>query len=134
MKTMGRRIQEKRIETGLSQEDLGKRLGVLRQTIGKWESGDVQNIKRSYIAKMAEIFHCDPVWLMGFEDAPKVDLKYSAPGQEDIVVEVDKAPIMGDSSLLVRLYEYATRLHGVKLAVAVDVLKSLVEEDQISGE
>ena len=36
--TTGQRIAQKRKELGLSQEALGDRLGVTRQSIYKWES------------------------------------------------------------------------------------------------
>ena len=36
--TVGQRIAQKRKELGLSQEALGDRLGVSRQSIYKWES------------------------------------------------------------------------------------------------
>ena len=37
--TVGQRIAQKRKELGLSQEALGDKLGVSRQSIYKWESG-----------------------------------------------------------------------------------------------
>ena len=37
--TVGQRVAQKRQELGLSQEALGDRLGVSRQSIYKWESG-----------------------------------------------------------------------------------------------
>lgn len=37
--TLGQRTAQKRKELGLSQEALGERLGVSRQSIYKWESG-----------------------------------------------------------------------------------------------
>ena len=36
--TIGQRIAQKRTELGLSQEALGERLGVSRQTVYKWEA------------------------------------------------------------------------------------------------
>ena len=37
--TIGQRIAQKRKELGLSQEALGSKLGVSRQSIYKWEAG-----------------------------------------------------------------------------------------------
>ena len=125
MKTMGKRIQEKRTEIGMSQEELGNQLGVLRQTIGKWENGDVLNIKRSYIQKMADIFDCDPVWLMGFEDSARVDLTYTAEDKEPVVVTVDKHPIIGESSLRAKLYQAALKVRPENIETAIELLKSL---------
>ena len=69
MTIMGLRIKMKREEHHLTMAELGDLLGVQASAVNKWEKGTVSNIKRSTIQKMAEIFECDPVWLMGFEDS-----------------------------------------------------------------
>lgn len=125
MKTMGKRIHEMRTKKGMSQEELGEKLGVLRQTIGKWENGDVANIKRSAIAKMAELFNCDPVWLMGYDGAQTVNLTYSADGHETVTTEVDATPIIGESSLRVKILQEAAKVRQENLQAAIDILKSL---------
>ena len=65
MSTMGERIRNKRIENGLSMEELGQKLGVQRAAVSKWESGKVSNIRIPTIKKMADLFGCSPAWLMG---------------------------------------------------------------------
>ena len=35
--TMGQRIQQIRLELGLSQEEFGEKLGTTRQTVSRWE-------------------------------------------------------------------------------------------------
>lgn len=64
---MGQRIHNKRIEYEMTMEDLAVRLGVGKSAVNKWEKGQVRSIRRDTIAKMAAIFHCDPVWLMGLD-------------------------------------------------------------------
>ena len=128
MKRMGQRIKEKREAMNMTQEELGEKLGVLRQTICKWENGDVQNIKRSSIAKMAEIFHCDPVWLMAYEGAPEVKVTYSAPNEEDITLTVDHQPIIGKSAEMAKrseLYQAALEVRPENYDIAIKLLKSL---------
>lgn len=68
MSEMGKRIKQKRLEKGLTMEELGSKLGVKASAINKYEKGIVENIKRPTIKKMAEIFDCDPNWLMGFTE------------------------------------------------------------------
>ena len=125
MKTLGQRIHQKRTELGLTQEELGKQLGVKRQAICKWEKGEVTEFKRSYILTMATIFHCDPAWLMGFDKDSNVYLTYNAPGKEPVTAIVDKEPIMGVSSKRSALYRAALNVKTENLDVAIDLLKSL---------
>jgi len=66
MADMGQRINQKRLEKGLTMEELGKMVGVGASAVNKWEKGNVENLKRSTIQKLADIFNCSPVWLMGY--------------------------------------------------------------------
>ena len=52
-----------------SQEELGHRLNppVNRAAINKWESGTVENIRKTYIEQLAEIFGISPADLMCFD-------------------------------------------------------------------
>lgn len=65
---MGKRIKSLRKDKGLTQEELGKVIGVKKQTIMKYEKGIVENIKRSAIEKLANFFKVSPSYLMGIED------------------------------------------------------------------
>ena len=130
MKTMGARIYQKRVENHFTQEEVGNVLGVQKSTVGKWEHGETQAIKRSYIAKMAEMFHCSPAWLYGMEDAPEVTLTYEAPNKEPVKVIVDNhRPVIGESAKRVLLYEAALAIPNENLDIAIELLKSLAKKE-----
>ena len=57
---VGDYIKKLRTEKGLTQEELGEMLGVKRAAVNKWESGMVQNLKRTTIQKLAVIFNVNP--------------------------------------------------------------------------
>ena len=57
---VGEYIKKLRIDAGLSQEELGKQLGVQRAAVQKWECGRVQNLKRDIIKKLSIIFNVPP--------------------------------------------------------------------------
>lgn len=71
--TMGEYIKKLRLEHEWSQEELGKMLipPVNRAAVNKWETGQVENIKRNHIEQLAEKFGVKPCELMCFES--KVD-------------------------------------------------------------
>jgi repressor LexA len=54
--TMGERIKYYRTKSDMTQEQLGELLGVQKSAIRKYEKGEVENIKRSTIKRMSEIF------------------------------------------------------------------------------
>lgn len=66
--TMAQRIKERRCLLGLTQEELGGKLGLQKSAIAKYENGRVENMKRSIIAKMADVLECSPAYLMGWSD------------------------------------------------------------------
>lgn len=65
---MGDRIKELRKAKGYTQEELANILGLKDSAIAKYENGRVENIKRSIIAKMADVLECSPTYLMGFDN------------------------------------------------------------------
>lgn len=69
METMGDRIKRLRIEMGLTQEELGKRVGLKRAAINKYEKGNVENMKRSIVEKMSSLFSVSPSYLMALDES-----------------------------------------------------------------
>lgn len=65
--TFGQRTAQKRKELGLSQETLGERLGVSRQSIYKWESGTALPEIEKLIA-LSKLFGVSVGWLLGVEE------------------------------------------------------------------
>jgi transcriptional regulator with XRE-family HTH domain len=65
--TMGQRIRDLRKEHKMTQDELGKHLGVGRSAILKYEKGEVENLPRSSIEKMALLFGVSPSYLMCFD-------------------------------------------------------------------
>lgn len=91
---MGERIKQLRIKKGLTQEELGKVIGVQKSAIRKYECGTVENMKRSSIQKMADFFGVSPSYLLGYEEsAPAADLSH-IPGIFPIPKQ-KKLPILG---------------------------------------
>ena len=126
MKELGARIREKRIDMGLTMSELVDKVGLQSSAINKYEHGDIKYIERDRIAKLAEVFHVSPAWLM-FGDETDVTLTYQAPGKEPITaIELHKsAPIVGESAKRAALYSAALNVAPQNLDVAIELLKSL---------
>lgn len=70
---MGNRIKELRIANDLTQEELANHFGMNKAAVNKWETGLVKNIPRSKIIELANLFHCDPCYLMAFDSSADED-------------------------------------------------------------
>lgn len=66
--TTGERIRSLRTQLGMSQSELGQKIGVKTPAIYKYENGLVVNLKRSTIESLADALGVTPSYLMGFED------------------------------------------------------------------
>lgn len=63
---MGEIIKMLRLREGMSQEELGERIGVKRAAVMKYEKGNVENLKHSTIFTLAKIFNVSPNFIMGW--------------------------------------------------------------------
>ena len=62
----GDRIKYLRSLTDMSQEELGRRVGVQRAAINKYEKGTVENIPIKTIEKIANVFDVSPTYIVGW--------------------------------------------------------------------
>lgn len=67
---IGKKIKLARIDKKMTQEELGKIVGVQKSAIAKYESGRVVNIKRSTLQKIASALNIRPSELI-FDESPK---------------------------------------------------------------
>lgn len=65
--TVGEKIRAERKALGLTQTELGEKLGVQKNAVSKWECGRVDDIPSSKIRAMASIFGVTPSYLIDGE-------------------------------------------------------------------
>lgn len=63
-------IKKKRLEKGLTMKELGAKVGVSDATISRWESGEIENMKRNGIIKLGKVLDIEPSELMGWNVVP----------------------------------------------------------------
>lgn len=76
---IGDRLKSLRINLGLTQEEVGSRVSVSKQTLYKYENGIVTNIPSDKIELLANVYHVTPAYIMGWEQSP-------APAPDDLPV------------------------------------------------
>lgn len=62
------RIFNRRIELGLTLEEIAAKVGVAASTISRWESGEIKNQRRDKIAALARALDTTPAYLMGWNE------------------------------------------------------------------
>jgi repressor LexA len=96
----GNRIRERRVNSGLSQTELGDKLGVKFTTISKYENGEIKSIDSDILSLIADITNTDIDYLLLKTDIPdKLDYKYSKDiNTSDVYTDIVEIPILGKIS------------------------------------
>ncbi|WP_304341124.1 helix-turn-helix domain-containing protein [Metaclostridioides mangenotii] len=61
-------LKKRRLFLGLTLEDVGELVGVTKSTVRKWETGDIENMKRDKIILLAKALKVSPMYIMGLDD------------------------------------------------------------------
>lgn len=60
-------LKNRRVELGLTMREVANAVGVSEATISRWESGDIENMRRDKIASYAKALHVTPDVIMGWD-------------------------------------------------------------------
>lgn len=83
-------LHNRRVELGLSLEEVGKATGVSKSTVLKWESGKIANMKRNKIALLANVLKISPTLLLK-DDVQENSLPELTPKDErEIATDLEK--------------------------------------------
>lgn len=74
-KQVGERVKERRTELNLTMPDLGKRIGVNKSTIQRYEADGVDPKRTMIINGLAEALLTTPEWLIGLSEDKEYDSK-----------------------------------------------------------
>lgn len=80
--SIGARLKALRLDRGLTQDEVGKRVLVSKQTLYKYENDIVTNIPVDKIELLAEVYHVTPAYIMGWEQ-PEEDVDASTSYYDD---------------------------------------------------
>ena len=123
-------VKKRRLELGLTMEELGTRVGVSKATIQRWESGEIKNVRRDKITKLAKALETTPSYLMGWEEAnhtisdnSDATIAYLKEHGEDKLIELYKK-IQEDGSLLM-LMDKASELSPEAIAQILRIIDAL---------
>lgn len=65
---IGDRLRTLRLERDMTLEEVGKFIGVSKQTLQRYESGVISNIPSDKIENLAHYYGVSPAYIMGWED------------------------------------------------------------------
>lgn len=111
--TVGERIKARRLDLGLSQEDLARRMGLKnRATVCHAERDTGEQMTSKTLENYARALHCSPVYLMGMTDDPEPLTEFYLTDEEQtLIVNYRKAPER-DRQMIRRMLAYYEGLNN----------------------
>ena len=95
MSDIGNLIHDRRLELGLTLEDVGRSVGVGKSTVRKWESGLIRNMGIDKVSRLASVLNLPHAALIpsGWDDdtpftSEEIDLVLLYRGAEDIARKI----------------------------------------------
>jgi transcriptional regulator with XRE-family HTH domain len=117
--TIGERIKQRRLELGMSADEIAEKLGKNRSTVFRYEGNDIEKLPTVVLEKLAGILRTTPAYLMGWEDennkSPPEAQKKTAP--EDGLSDAQRA-----------LIQFARTVPEDKAELILRVMKSILED------
>ena len=65
---IGERIKQRRVQVGLSVDEVAKILNKSRATVYRYENGEIENMPAAVLNGLAKVLKTTPAYLMGWED------------------------------------------------------------------
>ncbi|ELJ9288491.1 helix-turn-helix domain-containing protein [Staphylococcus coagulans] len=128
-------IKSRRKELNLTLEQVGDLVGVGKSTVRKWETGDIENMKRDKIVKLAKALRVSPSYIMGIEEEqPQLE---TLPVKKIPVVSKISAglPIYSEENLIDYIYFATKNLNSNKeefgLQVSGDSMDKIFQEGDV---
>lgn len=72
LNNLGAKLHDLRKQNNMTLEEVGNAVGVGKSTVRKWETGEIANMRRDKISKLAEALHTTPAYLMGWDESLSV--------------------------------------------------------------
>lgn len=104
--TIGDRIKQRRIELGLTADDLANRIGKSRATVYRYENGDIESFPTTVLEPLAEALQTTPANLMGWDKEEKIADFMVDFMNNDYLIELSKTASLLNNKSQKRLLRY----------------------------
>ena len=93
------KIKSRRLELGLTLDEVAQKIGVAASTFQRYESGEIKNMRRDKVKKIADVLELSPSYLMGWSEQ-SVTTEFDSSQYDNIIPlkkdYLKKIPLVGD--------------------------------------
>lgn len=128
-------IKSRRKELNLTLEQVGDLVGVGKSTVRKWETGDIENMKRDKIVKLAKALRVSPSYIMGIEEEEQHQLETLPVKKIPVVSQISAGlPIYSEENLIDYTYIATKNLSVDKELFGLKVSGDSMDKEFKDGE
>ena len=98
---IAKRMKQRRIELGLSLQDIAYDLGISKSTLQRYETGKIGSIPLQKLEPLAKALHTSPDWLLGWTDSTE------SPG----LLDRNFAALLTDLGYDLQIYSYGEKIN-----------------------
>ena len=98
--SVGKLLKPWRVELSLTQRQVANQVGVTEATVSRWESGDIDNMRRDKIAGLASALRVSPLLIMGMDDAEQF---YKPVNSDELELLDDYREVPDEDKSIVRI-------------------------------
>jgi transcriptional regulator with XRE-family HTH domain len=117
------KIKARRIELGLTLEEVARAVGVGRSTVRKWETGMIKNMGRDKIAALARVLQMNPV-----EFVPGDAHISSHPPQYTDPADLDRLEALHQNPRLGLLFDHTRRMSSQDVDVMIRFAEGILKD------
>ena len=114
--SVGKLLKDRRNELALTQRQVANQVGVTEATVSRWESGDIDNMRRDKIASCANALRVSPLLIMGIDDAEHF---YKPVNSDELELLDDYREVNAEDRSLVRSMLKRFKIERVQGAMAM---------------
>lgn len=100
------KAKSRRIELGLTLEQVADALGVKKPTIQRYESGVIKSVDAVQIEKLAKVLKCTPAYLMDWDE------KDEPANKDRLIAEIDDLFVKLSPDKQKQVLDFLYFLHG----------------------
>ena len=109
MSNLGENIKRYRKAQRLSQETVGRAIGLNRSSVSKIERGETVNVKPEQIRQLSQLFGCTPTDLIGVSSVKVSSSAPLTPEQQQLIAVI---PLLSDDQVSVLLEMVRVMAHA----------------------
>lgn len=126
MDEIAKRIHDRRLELGLTLEDVGKAVGVGKSTVRKWENGMIKNMGRDKIAALAAVLQIKPVELVPGNG--EETLTFRTPVSDEKAKLIDQLEALHQNPRLRLLFDRSRKMSDEDVEFMLQMAERILKE------